>query len=201
MSRDRFINFEPGKLPEFDQVHEVCVQFIGGSGTVELKPSVIFVEIPGVSHSPMARPERFMEIYRHTNTNVVDVVTREGDAFINALADRLADIITHQFNGFRDYMGTFPENYANEADTMARYRWHKRHGAENRPYPGGPIAAYDTMLHEAEDVIERLTGIVESAPRHEIMIAKRRDDMFWLSSDDMGVPGTTIKRAIMKAAG
>jgi hypothetical protein len=191
MAIDRFINFEDGKCPSFEQVRDVCVHYIGGSGTITSEPPRVFAEVPGVSHSPLARPERFIEVY--VDDNNVDVMTREGDEFTNALAEGLASLIARKFEGKREFDRVFPDGYAVEMDSFARYRWQQRY---NSRYPGGPMAAFDTMLAIAETYPEAVNDLVQLARNNEITVALRSDGKIWIASDEWAGSGDTLIDAI-----
>lgn len=156
MALDRFIYFEDGQTPSFDEIREVCVHYVGGSGAgrIKLDPPRVFAVLPGASLSPTARPERFIEVY--VDEDNVDVMTREGDEFTNAVAEGLSALICRRFCGKRDYAGSYPDNYIQQVDEMAHYRWMQAHGKDGQPFPGGALAAYDTLLFDANARIKEL---------------------------------------------
>lgn len=192
MALDRFIHFDDGQTPSFEQVRDVCVHYIGGSGTITSEPPRIFAEVPGASHCPIARPERFIEVY--VDDDNVDVMTRQGDEFTNALAEGLTGLICRKFQGKREYDGAFPARYAMDMDEFARFRWKERFG-ESR-YPGGPMAAFDTMLAIAELYPESINDLVQLARGNEITVALRSDGLIWIASDEWAGSGPTILDAI-----
>lgn len=99
MALDRFIYFE-GDVPSYDDIRELCVLYVGESGTIELDPPRIFAVFPGECISPIYRPEKFIEVFVAQDN--VDVMTRLADPSTNKLADQLANVIADKFKGKRE---------------------------------------------------------------------------------------------------
>jgi hypothetical protein len=139
----------------------------------------------------LARPERFIEVYVADDN--VDVMTRQADEFTNALAEGLASLIARKFKGKREFNGSFPDRYASDMDEFARFRWKERYDSR---YPGGPMAAFDTMLAIAEAFPNAIDFMVETAPGKEITIARRSDGKVWIACDEWAGSGDTLHEAI-----
>lgn len=115
MASDRFIYFgkkasdTPAKpegfaeTPSRKRVGKVIFEFIGHCPaiSVELNGTVYFIEgqpgTPETFDTCPFRTERFIEI--HCGKDNVDVITRQADPLVNALADGLQRWIARRLNG------------------------------------------------------------------------------------------------------
>jgi hypothetical protein len=108
MSADRYINWA-GTKPTKDEIMETLVNFLGGVGTVSFSNGRFIIDLPGSPTAALkgldpkgplpASDKRWVEIFMHEDS--LDIMTRQGDDFANALAERLADIFAHQWKGER----------------------------------------------------------------------------------------------------
>lgn len=107
VSRDRFIKYKPRQAPSREDIETVLLNFLGGVGSVEFQDGRFFVSLPGTPTPPYEGIEGAPKRYAHQKErwievipgNPIDVLTRQQDAFTNALADQIAQLLTRYWNG------------------------------------------------------------------------------------------------------
>jgi hypothetical protein len=105
MALDRFITWQDEK-PTDEQLLFVLEDFLGGVGEITNDPTKEghpwwTIKLPGTPthplrrafniEGPMLHEERWFEVY--VADDHIDVMTRLGDAFTNALADKFAEVV------------------------------------------------------------------------------------------------------------
>jgi hypothetical protein len=112
MACDRFIRFQGSPLPTRVDVGQVIFEFVGEDNPgieVKLTETKLYViNLAGKPGYPTEhwdqcpyRDERFVEVnvQGERKVRVVDVITRQADPLINAIADGLQDYIARRLGG------------------------------------------------------------------------------------------------------
>lgn len=119
MASDRMIHWKREDMPTQAQVETALRNYVGEGGVVEWRADRYYVTLPG-NQSPALRGhagltpakaayfeeivaekrERGFEVWRDETT--VDVITREQDDFVRALAEGFAQVMTYGYRGSRE---------------------------------------------------------------------------------------------------
>lgn len=114
MAQDRFVYFTQDSTPSIEEVRLVLTNFLGGAGEVTYsvdrffvslpgKPTLPFKGLPGVTIPPIYYPEeRWIEVWYGDDPRrgiILDIMTRHGDEFTDALADQIAKMFARYWKG------------------------------------------------------------------------------------------------------
>lgn len=97
MARDKFAKLP--RIPTNEELKEEIENFFDGLALVTWEADRFFVVFPGVRprNNPLPRGDRWVEVTLIGDN--LDVLTREQDKAINALADALFRDLVHKFEG------------------------------------------------------------------------------------------------------
>ena len=96
MAQDRFIYFSD--VPKREYLERSLRDYFQTSAKVAWKSDRFFITFDSRSEgTPIHRDERWIEVW--IGSDCVDVMTREQDEFVNAIAGGLAKRIARQFSG------------------------------------------------------------------------------------------------------
>lgn len=114
MSSDRFIYFEPGKVPSSEDVGTLIEDYLGAAmvskewdasrWTVLLSGTISFPFVrlepewvPSLAARAEAGRKRSIEVY--IGEDYIDVLTRSQDRYTSVLADGLVELVAHYWEG------------------------------------------------------------------------------------------------------
>lgn len=100
MSSDRFVTWLE-KKPTKKMVEENIAEFFGTGFPLRWDKDRWFIFIPGSPFCQIYRQERFVEVIpmKRTSLGNLDVLTRQGDPLVNALADGLVRFLCFRLQG------------------------------------------------------------------------------------------------------
>jgi len=99
MASDRFVAWTK-KFPSHDEVRDALKGYLGDMATIEEVKHVLFATFSGRSSSPFYAPfreDRWFEV--HMTPHSIDVLTRQQDPLINAIAQGFAELCAHHWEG------------------------------------------------------------------------------------------------------
>ena len=122
MALDRFSKFEKGKKPPIKQIRRALEEYIGDGGKVQSGKELnegsdekcnpdnddwFFATLPGklsfpfLSEEDQEDGERWFEVCCISESENIDVITRQSDSFTNAVAEGFAELIAGRWEGER----------------------------------------------------------------------------------------------------
>ncbi len=111
MATDRVVRWQERK-PAPEEVKFVLEDFFNGQAVIDWHGDRYYVTLPGACTHPLARisslvssepaQERWLEVWEDKDRTCLDVITRQQDEFVNALAAGLIEV-------YRRYWSAKPE--------------------------------------------------------------------------------------------